>query len=66
VDAEANMAQTEPQGPAEDYSYDLAHEDVERSPATPHPPEPVQVSTDTPSEADGDYSYDLAHEVPPA
>jgi hypothetical protein len=62
------MAKTEPQGTAGDYSYDLAHEDVEGSPATPapHPPERVQVSTDTPSEGDGDYSYDLAHEVPPA
>jgi hypothetical protein len=60
------MSVTGPDGPAGDYSYDLAHEDVNPSgtePPAAHP-EPVQVATDTADEG-GDYSYDLAHEVPP-
>ena len=51
-----------------DYSYDLAHEDVQGSPGVgvrrAHSA-PVSTVTQTPEYADGDYSYDLAHDIPP-
>lgn len=60
----------EPQEPAPDLEYDLAHEgEAAGWAAAPSAKQGEQgeqhvyVATRTP-EADGDYSYDLAHDVP--
>ena len=57
---------SQPEQLSGDYSYDLAHEDVEGShDEGDRRAHPAPVSTATPEYADGDYSYDLAHDIPP-
>ena len=57
----------QPEERAGDYSYDLAHEDLEatRDEADRKAQSrPVSVTTQTPDDLGGDYSYDLAHDIP--
>lgn len=47
----------------DDYSYDLAHDEIPSSRRQQEPPRrrpPADLDTG------GDYSYDLAHEIPPS
>jgi hypothetical protein len=58
---------SQPEERAGDYSYDLVHEEGQRTrddAAWRTRSAPVSVTTQTPEDADGDYSYDLAHDIP--
>jgi len=51
----------DPQEPAGDYGYDMAHDDV-RPAKPPQPPEPGrQAPASRAPELDQDYGYDEAH-----
>ena len=57
----------QPEERSGDYSYDLAHEDVQgpQHERGRRAHSAVSTATQTPEYADGDYSYDLAHDIPP-
>ena len=58
---------SQPEERVGDYSYDLAHEDLQQPAAAVDRAArsaPISVATQIPDDPGGDYSYDLAHDIP--